>query len=639
MTRTSFVAGVLAASVGGVVWAAQDQQPVFRAGIDVVQLDVSVLDQQRHPVHGLTMADFRVFEDGKLQRIAAVSEIDRPDIYAQPAVWARAVHPDVETNAIGDRRLFAIVIDDLGCCATGFPRGMAGTPPELEEEHAQAQSMLNAAHAVIDRLEPGDMAAVIFTRTNYQHQAFTDDRDALHAMVDSYIPREQLPAVLIPPQSRLPPHLRRNPALETLRDVAEYLGRVPLRRKALIYINRGQVYDIRDFPDEAKDAIAIAQQSNVNIYPVDYGGFTQIPSSIFTDPKDMLRILADNTGGMTLLEPGKFEAGLDQIFLENGSYYLLGYQTSRPEADGKYRRLDVKLVGHGDATVRARSTVLRARADRPDGTSNGERLSAGLAGDLRDLLPGMDVEFHASAVPMPSPGRASTPIAIVTGIAEPVAPGTPRVVETMNVEVTAYDERGSISGSVRQTAHVDAMPGEGNLLRYDVLSQMDLPPGRYSLRVVAHNAEIDKVGSLECSVTIPDVLREPVSLSGIAIASTDAPPALPAPTVFSAILPIVPTATRDFLRSSQATAFLRLLRDARAHVPVALTVHILDALGATVFDDSQTLAPDRFDADGSTTYQLALPLARLEPGVYLLSVSAAADHRTTPTRDVTFRVR
>jgi hypothetical protein len=38
----------------------QAVQPTSRAGIDVVQVDVSVLDQNRRPVRNLTAADFTV---------------------------------------------------------------------------------------------------------------------------------------------------------------------------------------------------------------------------------------------------------------------------------------------------------------------------------------------------------------------------------------------------------------------------------------------------------------------------------------------------------------------------------------------------------------------------------------------------
>ena len=56
--------------------------PTFRAGIDVVQLDVSVLDKNRRPIKGLTAADFTVLENGKPQPIVAFDEVDIPDATA-----------------------------------------------------------------------------------------------------------------------------------------------------------------------------------------------------------------------------------------------------------------------------------------------------------------------------------------------------------------------------------------------------------------------------------------------------------------------------------------------------------------------------------------------------------------------------
>ena len=41
------------------------QQPTFRTSTEVVQLDVSVLDKQGQPVHGLSRQDFVVLENGK----------------------------------------------------------------------------------------------------------------------------------------------------------------------------------------------------------------------------------------------------------------------------------------------------------------------------------------------------------------------------------------------------------------------------------------------------------------------------------------------------------------------------------------------------------------------------------------------
>src|SRR6185503_20273999 len=53
----------------------QQQQPVFRTGVDVIRLDVSVLDKDRKPVRGLQADNFTVMENGKAQRIVAVTEM------------------------------------------------------------------------------------------------------------------------------------------------------------------------------------------------------------------------------------------------------------------------------------------------------------------------------------------------------------------------------------------------------------------------------------------------------------------------------------------------------------------------------------------------------------------------------------
>jgi hypothetical protein len=54
----------------------QGDRPVHRGGIELVQLDVSVLDRKRQPVTGLKAEEFTAFENG-------VAET-RPGIYVHP---------------------------------------------------------------------------------------------------------------------------------------------------------------------------------------------------------------------------------------------------------------------------------------------------------------------------------------------------------------------------------------------------------------------------------------------------------------------------------------------------------------------------------------------------------------------------
>jgi hypothetical protein len=61
----------VAAACGAVaVTAQQQQQPVFRAGVDLVQIDAVVTDRNNRPVSNLTAADFTIHENARPQAVA-----------------------------------------------------------------------------------------------------------------------------------------------------------------------------------------------------------------------------------------------------------------------------------------------------------------------------------------------------------------------------------------------------------------------------------------------------------------------------------------------------------------------------------------------------------------------------------------
>src|SRR5262245_5412129 len=89
------LAGGALLTAAGLASQPQSQQPIFRSEIDVIRLDVSVLDDDRRPVRGLTAADFSVFEDGKRQEVVAVVEVDAADNDPVPSAWMRFIPRDV----------------------------------------------------------------------------------------------------------------------------------------------------------------------------------------------------------------------------------------------------------------------------------------------------------------------------------------------------------------------------------------------------------------------------------------------------------------------------------------------------------------------------------------------------------------
>ena len=88
----------LVLTVCAIAAVSQQEIPRFKSGVDVVQFTVTVLDKDRHPIAGLTAADFEVLVDGKPQPLAAFAAVTVPEDPAVAAASIPRVAPDVHTN-------------------------------------------------------------------------------------------------------------------------------------------------------------------------------------------------------------------------------------------------------------------------------------------------------------------------------------------------------------------------------------------------------------------------------------------------------------------------------------------------------------------------------------------------------------
>ena len=68
--------GFMGMTVGGLLLRAQEtgQRPVFRVKVDMVVLSFQVTDSKNHYINGLKPGDFRIYEDGILQKVATFAE-------------------------------------------------------------------------------------------------------------------------------------------------------------------------------------------------------------------------------------------------------------------------------------------------------------------------------------------------------------------------------------------------------------------------------------------------------------------------------------------------------------------------------------------------------------------------------------
>jgi VWFA-related protein len=640
--------------------------PRFRAGIDLVVLDVSVLDRNRVPVGGLTAADFTIFEDGRPQEVSSFTAVELPDTERKKevsAAWLRDVSPDVQRNDdyLADRGVFVIVLDD----ATPMPG----------EDVAYVKKW---ARAMVERLGPDAIASVVFTFNQSAGQEFTQDRARLLAAIDRFngsidLVPEKGGAVVPFDRFALTAGTLYRLTVGTLRDVAERLAGLPQRRKALVFISVGVPLDIglmapaligeleestvgagevvQHLLRDLQGTLQAAQRANVNIYSLDPGGLRapmQVRSPLIGQTRlegnpgmlnrEFLATVSESTGGFAVVNTNDAGAGITQIFRENASYYLLGYNPSNPRAEGRYRRLEVRVNRPGVA-VRARNGYYeprrRATARAPAEAGPSTPLDKALAGPV----PSGDLSLRVTAAPFALPGVRKAALAIVLGVRQPAPPGFDWPAEdTLEVLLRAHDVKGRDVASDRLSGKATLRSDSGSEVAYEVISRLDLEPGRYHLRVAAQSALQGKSGSVYCDVDVPDFSKLPVSLSGVAISPMAGLPSGPKDRLRS-LVPVVPTAEREFETGERVTAFLRVYQGGSGELAaVMLAMTVRNARGAIVFERAEKLERDRFSAERSTNVHFELPISSLNPGSHLVTIEATLRKRTA-RRDVRLAIR
>jgi VWFA-related protein len=672
MRRVSAVAltsALAVVSLGG----AQQPAPVpadpsvqFRTGVDLIQLDVTVLDKDRRPVRGLTRDDFTVFENGKPQTLVAVAEVDAVDRDAPGSAHMRFTPRDVAANDItdqvGDGRIVAIVIDDSNLPYDSLPMAIATR---------------SLARYIVDSLGPSDVAAVIFTLDAGLTVDFTNDRARLLAAIDAYEPHHREWLDPNTPVSgpiggdlqRSSPLLagstclRAEPAVPAMSAVTARLASIPGRRKSLMFLSVGVGLRITAtsgcagvLADEMKDVFRYAQRGNVNIHTIDpagHGGYAayvdeheahygtqrmpydrNMTRASAPTRFEFMQEVAENTGGRAVVGTDDLEAGVDQVLTEDASYYLVGYQTANGRPDGRFRRVEVKVRRPG-VIIRARSGYWAPEGDKLASRSAGGETS--IRANQYGLADPVALPLRAIAVPIgpASANPAQNDVLVGLTVRLP-APRTPRP-ETLTIVRNVYDAAGNAGPPVVERRELTIEPTRGDDVRYDSLVRLPFAPGHYQIRFNATSQALEKSGTVFVDVDVPDLRRVPLTLTPVVFGNARRQDQ--AADEVSARMPVVPTTARDFGPNETIAVFARVFQggDGRPD-PVTLRIQVLDRADRTAFSETRTLGSDAFGRERSADYTLALPFPQLTTGRYLLTITASLGARSV-RQDTTFRVR
>src|SRR5262245_822513 len=643
----------------------QTQQPTFRLRVDYVEVDVVVTDQQGNLVKDLKKEDFQVLEDGKAQNVSAFTQVDIPIERADTTlVDPRPIEPDVRTNERPfDGRVYVMVIDDNH------------TNPGRTN-----RIKLVAKQFIERRFGANDLMAVVHTAgPTTASQEFTNNKRLLLAAIDKTMGQKLTSATinksreyynsagirqqgdpLNDPDDSERAFKARN-TLITLRNVADWFSAVRGRRKAILFFSEGIDYDIYDLIpqagsthgsasmilDETRDTVASATRSNVAIYGIDPRGLTDLgdetielgsfpddtslgigQGSIYNEirlAQDSLRTLSDETGGFAVVNRNDFSTSFDRIVRDNSTYYVLAYYPpdSKP---GRVHKIDVRVTRPG-VTVRARKGYVTPKKTDPPKTNAKDQRSPEIKEAIDSPLPVSGLTMRVFAAPFKgSAPNASVLLGIeMRGKDLKLSPN-----DTIQISYLAIDATGKVKGGNTDTVTLGNLK-ESTKERIDntglrVLNRMDLPPGRYSMRVAAHDSAGGNVGSVLYDLDVPDYAKAPFGLSGLVLTSptSAAMPTAKGDDQLKPVLPGPPVASRSFPQNDEISLFAEVY-DTAGNTPhkVDITTTISTDEGRVLFKNDETR--DSADLGGKTGgygFTSRVPLKEIAPGNYVLTVSA-----------------
>lgn len=664
--RTSALIGALLIAgviVGRAHSQTPGQQPQFRAGVDLVQIDVVALDKDGHPVRGLTAADFTLVDQKKVQQIATFKEVTIPGDGAQPAVGSVLARPSLKLDVVSNQippadRLLVIVLDDFNT----FQR--------------RSDLVKTIAHKVANALGPQSSIAILFT-SGRPGTEFSRDPSDIASAIDSFkglrpvrrpspgsdderIPGKRDPLAPPPPYDE-----RKDLSLfyddlslpNTIGVAANLLRGAESGRKAFVLISESTANNLRgmfqgrvlpcEFNSKSpcyyqralEQAVENLERANITLYAFDPRGAVAdsdvplectpgLPSRSGPDPcvgrpqqpennwiryaQQGLAITTEAAGGFAVTNSDDFDGGIARLLNEIDHYYLLGFSPADRTARG-FRPVTVTVNRPGVTLHYRRGYVLQAADTKTPETSDP------LVAMTASILPRADLPLRLTATTMSVAPDATPrkPLSRVVAWLEVTLPRT-EVTDLRYSLLAANLDTSKVEVDIENSATITSGPARGTTamtgVKVQIPIELRLPPGRYQLRASALSATREKGGSVYLVTEVPDLGSGKLVLGTPLLGATGTVALAQSPSVGD--LPFTPTLDRSF----DATDVLRVYCPLAAHpgVTPTATVELMtgnDLVAGSAKPDVNTTDRHAIEADVS--------LGGLEPGTYRLRIRVA----------------
>ncbi len=666
-----------------VAMTAPAQQPqkefTFKSSSNLVIVNVEVKDKSGKPMEGLKKEDFVLTEDGKPQPVS-VFEFQKLTADVAPplnlaTVGAPAAPPPPRPAGISSTTAGVIRYQDRRLMVLLFDFASMPVPDQIRAQEA-------ALTFLRKNMTTSDLVSIMTNTSQLRvEQDFTDDREILVAVIKGFHIGEASElavdaevgdtengvdngAAFIPDDTEFN-IFNTDKKLSALESAAKMLAALP-EKKALVYFSSGISKTGTENQSQLRATINAAVRSNVSFYPIDSRGLIAAPpagdasmasqrgTGIFSgsaqrgqrekvnDQQETLYSLAADTGGKAFLDNNDLALGITQAQKDVTSYYILGYYSSNPAQDGKFRRVKVSLDKSLQAKLDYRSGYFSAKQFEKFNNADKERQleEALLLGDpLTDLRMVLEVDFFRLAK---DSYYVPVSVKIPASQINMKKKGSDEVTE-FDFIGQVRDSKGRMAGNVRDGIRVklnEADAAQRTRKNFQYNTGFTLPPGDYKLKFLSRENQTGKMGTFETSFRVPDLAaasgaglklssvvwgsqREPLS-SAVGDAGTKKKVIAADPLVQDGQR-LVPSITRAFRKDQNMLVYLEVYdsgtdADTKA---ASVSANVSFFLGNKKAFESPSVRLSELLKNRRATLplQFQVPLAKLVPGQYTCQIN------------------
>ena len=381
--------------------AAAQEKPTFKIQVDLVTSDIIVRDDKGNFIPDLKKEEFEIYEDGVKQDISSMTVVTGGRVTnvlapPPPPPPEGIILPPSRPKTDVSGRIFLFFVDDLHLQFhnTGRVRELF---KKISKELVHDGDMFGIVSS-----GPSSIAIdMTYDKARLE--------EAIKKIAGNELKPTDI--INGPSGAEGPSEVRyrAHVAFSTVNDLLNNLNSVTNRRKALIYVSDG--YDFNPFQDarlgtmdpnspfaqnefartqnqqnsdgssnspdpftqqqkqsetfadadlarELGELTRQANRSNVTMYTIDPRGLVgmgdideqvdpQQWQEYIRKSQDSLRVIAEETGGLAVVNQNDFSKALKRIDAETSDYYVLGYYSKNPDVTKRRRQVEVKIARKG----------------------------------------------------------------------------------------------------------------------------------------------------------------------------------------------------------------------------------------------------------------------------------------------------